>query len=316
LFYKIDKRKYLALQNSITETILQNKIAINVLQNVCRNFIVPPLNRAIRAFLYKGVVFIMVTNRVVFLTGAASGIGYEMGSAFAKEGAKVVISDRLEDRAKEAAEQLQKEGFQAIGLKCDVTSEEEITAAISQTVSRFGSLDVLINNAGMQHVSSIEDFPTEKFELLIKIMQIAPFIAIKHAFPIMKKQKFGRIINVASINGLVGFSGKAAYNSAKHGVIGLTKVAALEGATHGITVNALCPGYVDTPLVRNQLQDLATTRNVPLENVLEDVIYPLVPQKRLLQVQEIADYAMFLASEKAKGITGQAVVIDGGYTAQ
>ncbi|PEE42029.1 3-hydroxybutyrate dehydrogenase [Bacillus pseudomycoides] len=258
----------------------------------------------------------MVTNRVVFLTGAASGIGYEMGNAFAKEGAQVVISDRLEDRAKEAAEQLCKEGYEAIGLRCDVTSEQEISEAISETITNFGSLDVLINNAGMQHVSPIEEFPTDKFELLIQIMQIAPFIAIKHAFPIMKKQKYGRIINIASINGLVGFAGKAAYNSAKHGVIGLTKVAALEGAVHGITVNALCPGYVDTPLVRNQLQDLATTRNVPLERVLEDVIYPLVPQKRLLAVQEIADYALFLASEKAKGITGQAVVIDGGYTTQ
>ena len=111
-----------------------------------------------------------------------------MGKAFAKEGAKVVITDRLEERAKEAAEQLQNEGFQAIGLKCDVTSEEEITAAISQTVDHFGSLHILINNAGMQHVSPIEDFPTEKFELLIQIMQIAPFIAIKHAFPIMKQQ--------------------------------------------------------------------------------------------------------------------------------
>ncbi|MBC6974241.1 3-hydroxybutyrate dehydrogenase [Bacillus sp. Xin] len=258
----------------------------------------------------------MVSNRVVFLTGAASGIGYEMGNAFAKEGAKVVISDRLEDRAKEAAEQLCREGYEAIGLRCDVTSEQEISEAISETVTTFGSLDVLINNAGMQHVSPIEEFPTNKFELLIQIMQIAPFIAIKHAFPIMKKQKYGRIINVASINGLVGFAGKAAYNSAKHGVIGLTKVAALEGATHGITVNALCPGYVDTPLVRNQLQDLAATRNVPLERVLEDVIYPLVPQKRLLAVEEIADYALFLASEKTKGVTGQAVVIDGGYTAQ
>ena len=258
----------------------------------------------------------MASNRVVFLTGAASGIGYEMGRAFAKEGAKVVISDRLEDLAKEAAEQLCKEGYEAIGLRCDVTSEQEISEAISATVTNFGSLDVLINNAGMQHVSPIEEFPTDKFKLLIQIMQIAPFIAIKHAFPIMKKQKYGRIINVASINGLVGFAGKAAYNSAKHGVIGLTKVAALEGATHGITVNALCPGYVDTPLVRNQLQDLATTRNVPLERVLEDVIYPLVPQKRLLAVEEIADYALFLASEKTKGITGQAVVIDGGYTAQ
>ncbi|EOW9527588.1 3-hydroxybutyrate dehydrogenase [Bacillus cytotoxicus] len=258
----------------------------------------------------------MVTNQVIFLTGAASGIGYEMATAFAKEGAKVVVSDRLEERAKSAAEQLQKMGYTAIGLKCDVTSEQEIEEAIAKTVAEFGSLHVLINNAGMQHVSPIDEFPTDTFELLIKIMQIAPFIAIKHTFPIMKKQKYGRIINVASINGLVGFAGKAAYNSAKHGVIGLTKVAALEGATHGITVNALCPGYVDTPLVRNQLQDLAHTRNVPLERVLEDVIYPLVPQKRLLEVQEIANYALFLASEQAKGITGQAVVIDGGYTAQ
>ncbi|MDM5189737.1 3-hydroxybutyrate dehydrogenase [Bacillus sp. DX4.1] len=258
----------------------------------------------------------MFTNRVVFLTGAASGIGYEMGKAFAKEGAKVVISDRLEDRAKEAAEQLRQEGYEAIGMKCDVTSEKEISQAISETVTHWDSLDVLINNAGMQHVSPIEEFPTDKFEQLIKIMQIAPFIAIKRAFPIMKKQKYGRIINVASINGLVGFAGKSAYNSAKHGVIGLTKVAALEGAEHGITVNALCPGYVDTPLVRNQLQDLATTRNVPLERVLEEVIYPLVPQKRLLAAQEIADYALFLASEKTKGVTGQAVVVDGGYTAQ
>ena len=117
-----------------------------------------------------------------------------MGKAFAKEGAKVVITDRLEERAIEAAEQIQEEGYQAIGLKCDVTSEEEITAAISQTVNHFGSLHILINNAGMQHVSPIEDFPTEKFELLIKIMQIAPFIAIKHAFPIMKNKNMAGLL--------------------------------------------------------------------------------------------------------------------------
>ncbi len=132
----------------------------------------------------------------------------------------------------------------------------------------------------------------------------------------MKRQKRGRILNVASINGLVGFAGKSAYNSAKHGLLGLTKVAALEGATHGITVNALCPGYVDTPLVRNQLGDLARTRGVPLERVLEDVIYPLVPMRRLLTTREIADYALFLVSDKGAGITGAAAVIDGGYTAQ
>lgn len=258
----------------------------------------------------------MVDGKVVFITGAASGIGLEIATSFAQEGAKVVISDLNEKNAKESASQLKEQGYEALAIGCDVTDEVQIEAAILQTISEYGRLDVLINNAGLQYVSPIEDFPTEKFELLVKVMLTAPFIAIKHAFPIMKKQGFGRVINMASINGLVGFAGKAAYNSAKHGVIGLTKVAALEGAGNGITVNAICPGYVDTPLVRNQLADLAATRNVPLEKVLEEVIYPLVPQKRLLQVQEIADYALFLASDKAGGITGQAAVIDGGYTAQ
>ncbi|MEC3792335.1 3-hydroxybutyrate dehydrogenase, partial [Clostridioides difficile] len=207
-------------------------------------------------------------------------------------------------------------GYDCMSVKCDVTKEEEINHAIDKTVEKYGRLDILINNAGLQHVSMIEDFPTDKFEFMIKIMLTAPFIATKKAFPIMKKQGFGRIINMASINGVIGFAGKAAYNSAKHGLIGLTKVAALEAADSGITVNALCPGYVDTPLVRGQFNDLSKTRNIPLENVLEEVLYPLVPQKRLLDVQEIADYAMFLASDNAKGITGQACLLDGGYTAQ
>ncbi len=132
----------------------------------------------------------------------------------------------------------------------------------------------------------------------------------------MRDQQWGRIINMASINGLIGFSGKAAYNSAKHGVIGLTKVAALETADQGITVNSVCPGYVDTPFVRNQLADLASTRGVELDKVVEEVIYPLVPQKRLLDVKEIADYTLFLCSDAAKGVTGQSVVLDGGYTVQ
>ncbi|MBM7659883.1 3-hydroxybutyrate dehydrogenase [Bacillus mesophilus] len=258
----------------------------------------------------------MVENKVVFITGAARGIGLEIGKTFAENGAKVALSDLDEVGVLEAAKTLQESGYDVIGIKCNVTDENEMKSALEQTVSHFGRIDCLINNAGLQHVSSIEDFPTEKFELLLSIMLTAPFKAIKQVFPIMKEQKFGRIINMASINGLVGFAGKAAYNSAKHGVIGLTKVAALEGAEHGITVNAVCPGYVDTPLVRNQLSDLAKTRNVPLESVLEEVIYPLVPQKRLLSVDEIANYVMFLSSDLAKGITGQACVIDGGYTAQ
>lgn len=258
----------------------------------------------------------VVQNQVVLITGAARGIGFELARAFAKEGAKVVLTDLNEEQVVESAKELNDAGFHAIGLKCDVTQEQEIIDVIKHTKEEYGRIDTLINNAGLQHVAHIEEFPTEKYELLIKVMLVAPFITIKHVLPIMKKQGFGRILNISSINGLIGFAGKAAYNSAKHGVIGLTKVAALEAADYGITVNALCPGYVDTPLVRNQFKDLAKTRNISIENVLEEVLYPLIPQKRLLSVSEIADYALFLAGEKAKGVTGQAVVLDGGYTVQ
>lgn len=255
-------------------------------------------------------------NRVALITGAASGIGLEIARTYAREGAKVVISDINGEQANLAAQKLQQEGFEAIGVKCDVTQEPQFIEAIETVVQTYKRLDILVNNAGLQHVAPIEDFPVEKFEFMIKVMLTGAFIGIKHAFPIMKEQGFGRIINMASINGVIGFAGKAAYNSAKHGLIGLTKVAALEGAPHGITVNALCPGYVDTPLVRGQLQDLAKTRNVPLESVLEEVIYPLVPQRRLLAVEEIADYAMLIASDKLRGVTGASLLIDGGYTAQ
>ncbi|MBL3641768.1 MULTISPECIES: 3-hydroxybutyrate dehydrogenase [Bacillaceae] len=258
----------------------------------------------------------MVENKVVIITGSARGIGFEIGKHFAESGAKVVLSDINEESVKDAAESLKKLGFDSIGIKADVTKEEDIVNMVKEAKETYGSVDIVINNAGLQHVSPIEDFPTAKYELMIKIMLTAPFILTKAVFPIMKEQGFGRIINVSSINGVIGFAGKAAYNSAKHGVIGLTKVAALEGAEHGITVNALCPGYVDTPLVRGQMADLAKTRNVPIEDVLAEVLLPLVPQKRLLDVSEIADYALFLASDKAKSVTGQAVVIDGGYTAQ
>lgn len=257
-----------------------------------------------------------LSQKVAFITGAASGIGLKVAQEFAEQGATVVISDLKNEAAQQAVNQLEKKGHEAFAIVCDVTNEEQLTQSIDKTIETYGRIDILVNNAGLQHVSDIENFPTEKFEFMLKVMVTAPFMAIKKVFPIMKKQGYGRIINMSSINGVIGFAGKAAYNSAKHGLIGLSKVAALEGAPDGITVNALCPGYVDTPLVQNQLQEIAETRNIPIEKVMEEVIYPLVPQNRLLDVQEIADYAAFIASEKAKGVTGQAIILDGGYTTQ
>ncbi|MED3662303.1 3-hydroxybutyrate dehydrogenase [Ureibacillus terrenus] len=255
----------------------------------------------------------MMKGKTLFITGSAQGIGFEIAKHFAEAGTNVVISDINQEKIDRALKELP---GHVSGIVCDVTKEEQIKQAIDFTVEKYGSIDILINNAGIQHVAFIEDFPTEKFEQMIKIMLTAPFITMKHTIPHMKKNGYGRIINIASINGLIGFAGKSAYNSAKHGVIGLTKVAALETASHNITVNAICPGYVDTALVRGQFEDLAKTRNIPVENVLEEVLYPLVPQKRLIATEEIASLALFLASDAAKGITGQAVVLDGGYTAQ
>lgn len=255
-------------------------------------------------------------DKVVFITGAAGGIGFAIGKKFAEEGAKVVISDMDNEKISTAVASLKNNNLVVTGMACDVTSEQQLMDTLDKVYKLYGHIDVVINNAGLQYIAPIEAFPTEKFKLLLSVMLIAPFIVTKYVFPMMKKQRFGRIINMASINGLIGFPGKAAYNSAKHGLIGLTKVTALEGAEYGITVNAICPGYVDTELVKNQLSDLAKMRHTTYDKVIEDVIYPLVPQKRLLNVDEIANYALFLAGDNASGITGQAVVIDGGYTVQ
>lgn len=257
-----------------------------------------------------------LSGRTAIVTGSASGIGLAIATHMAAEGAQVILSDLRGDAAETAAADLRAQGMVVMGRAGDAGREDDVRAWVEFAQQTWGRVDIVVNNAGFQHVANIEDFPTDKFQAMLQLMLVGPFLSLKHAFPIMKQQGFGRVINVASINGLVGFAGKAAYNAAKHGVIGLTKVAALEGAAHGITVNALCPGYVDTPLVRNQMQDLARTRGVALERALEDVIFPLVPQKRLLEASEVADYAVFLASDKGRSITGQAVVIDGGYVAQ
>jgi 3-hydroxybutyrate dehydrogenase len=258
----------------------------------------------------------LVKDKVTIITGAASGIGLAIAKVFLENGAKVVLADLNEDKLIQETDALKSQGYDCMPIKVNVTDEQAVKAMIDQTVEQYGRLDILFNNAGLQHVESIESFPTEKFRQMIDIMLTGSFIGTKYALPIMKQQQSGRILNMASINGVIGFAGKAAYNSAKHGIIGLTKVTALETATEGITVNAICPGYIDTPLVRNQMDDLAKERGVAVEQVLEDVLYPLIPQKRLLDIKDIADYALFLCNDSAKSVTGQAILIDGGYTVQ
>lgn len=255
-------------------------------------------------------------DRRVLVTGGASGIGRALAEGFSAEGARLALVDRDAAALTAAVASLGGGPGRHLGFAVDVTDEPALVGAVDAASAAFGGLDVLVNNAGFQHVAPLESFPTETFRRMLDVMLVAPFVALRQVLPGMKAQGWGRVINVASINGLVGFAGKAGYNSAKHGVIGLTRVAALEAAAHGVTVNAICPGYVDTPLVRGQLQDLADARDTVLDRVLEDVIFPLVPQRRLLDVAEVVDYVLFLAGERARGVTGQAVVLDGGYTAQ
>ena len=253
-------------------------------------------------------------KKVVIVTGSASGIGLNIAEKFFKENYNVVFSDLNKEALKKVVKDYPQD--MVLGVKCDVSTESDIQNLITQTYDKFQRVDVLINNAGLQYVAKIEDFPTDKFEQMLKVMLVGAFCGTKYVLPIMKKQKFGRIINMASINGLIGFAGKAAYNSAKHGIIGLTKVTALECATFGITANAICPGYIDTPLVRGQIQDLANTRGVSLEQVLDEVLYPLIPQRQLIDINDISALALFLASNEAKHITGQNMIVDAGYTAQ
>ena len=205
---------------------------------------------------------------------------------------------------------------QAIYSGADMSNGDQIAAMVEETQSRFGSLDILVNNAGVQFVSPIEEFPLEKWDQIIAINLSAAFHAIRAAVPGMKARKWGRIINTASAHALVASPFKSAYVSAKHGIAGLTKTVALETATSGITANAICPGYVWTPLVEKQIPDTMAARNLTREQVINDVLLTAQPTKQFVTVEEIAALAVYLASDMARSITGAILPIDGGWTAE
>ncbi|MGV0876777.1 3-hydroxybutyrate dehydrogenase [Martelella sp. FLE1502] len=256
--------------------------------------------------------------RTVVITGSTSGIGLGIAEGFAAAGDNIVLNGfGSQAEIDEAVERIGALGSgSVIYHPADMTKPDEIEAMIASAADTFGGIDVLVNNAGIQHVSPIEDFPPEQWDRIIAINLTSSFHTIRHAVPLMKKAGSGRIINLVSAHGLVASPFKAAYVSAKHGMMGLTKTVALELAEHKITVNAICPGYVLTPLVEAQIPDTAKARGMTEEQVKSDVLLAAQPTKEFVTVEQIAATALYLASDAAAQVTGTHISIDGGWTAK
>jgi 3-hydroxybutyrate dehydrogenase len=252
-----------------------------------------------------------VTSRVALVTGGASGIGKATAAALASEGHRVMIVDLDAARGESAAEEIG-----ASFLQVDLSTRAGCRCAINHTASELGPVQILVNNAGFQHIDSIEDFPEDVWDRLHSLMLTAPFLLMKYSWPGMREAGWGRVVNISSVHGLIASPFKSAYIAAKHGLIGLTRAGAIEGGEQGITVNALCPGYTFTPLTEGQLDDLARSLNVSREEALEQSLLAPAAIKRALQPSEVADLVAYLTSEKASGITGAAWTIDLGWTAR
>ena len=260
----------------------------------------------------------MFKGLTALVTGSTSGIGLGIATAFAERGANVVLNG-FGDAA--AIEDLRASLEAQYGVRirydgADLSRQDAIEAMMATAIAEFGAIDILVNNAGIQFVSPIEEFPVERWNAILALDLSASFHAIRLALPGMKAKRWGRIINIASAHALVASPFKAAYVAAKHGVAGLTKTVALEVAAHGITMNAICPGYVWTPLVEKQIPDTAKARGLTEQQVIDDVLLHAQPTKRFVQVSEVAALAAFLASRDAASITGAIIPIDGGWTAQ
>lgn len=260
----------------------------------------------------------MLESRAALVTGSTSGIGKAIATRFAKEGANVAINgfgDKAEIESFRAS--LEKDfGIKAVYFDTDLTDASAISDMMTDVTSHFGQIDVLVNNAGIQHVAPIEDFPPEKWNLIIALNLTASFHTTRLALPGMKTRGWGRIINMASAHALVASPFKSAYVAAKHGIAGLTKVTALEGAEHGIRCNAICPGYVFTPLVEAQIADTAKSRGISEEDVRKNVLLAAQPTKEFVTAEQVAGMAAFLCSGDSDQINGALMQMDGGWVAQ
>ena len=258
-----------------------------------------------------------LANRTALVTGSTSGIGLGIAASLAGKGAHVALNGLGDlSEIERARDQLMDEyGVRVVYAPADLSKPAEVAAMAAAARDALGPIDILINNAGIQHVAPVEAFPTAKWDAILAINLSSAFHAIRAVLPEMRDRKFGRIINVASAHGLVGSPFKSAYVAAKHGVLGLTKVVALETAEDGVTCNAICPGYVLTPLVEKQIDEQARAHGITREKVVSDVLLKAQPNRKFAQVSEIGALAAFLCSDDAASITGAALPVDGGWTA-
>jgi 3-hydroxybutyrate dehydrogenase len=250
-------------------------------------------------------------TKVALVTGAASGIGLACAERLSADGMKVVLADLNEKAGREHAKRLG-----GTFVAADLATRAGCRGLVDAALRAHGGVHVLVNNAGYQHVAPIEEFPEDQWDRMIALMLTAPFLLTRYCWPSMKKQKWGRVINIASIHALVASPFKAAYISAKHGLVGLTRTAALEGGEFGITANAICPAYVRTPLVDAQIADQAKANKMSEDEVIEKIMLAPAAVKRLLEPREVADFVAYLCSEPAGTITGAALTMDLGWTAR
>ena len=257
-------------------------------------------------------------GKVALVTGSTSGIGWGIANALAGQGADVMLHGLGEpaDIERLRADLAARTGVRVAIHQADVSRADEVTRLIRDTEKALGGIDILVNNAGIQFVSPVEDFPPERWTAIQDIILNSSFHAIREVVPGMKQRGWGRIINLASVHGLVASPFKSAYVAAKHGLVGLTKSVALELAETAITCNAICPGYVRTPLVEGQVESQAKVHGLPRERVIREVILAPQPIKRFIEVDEVAALAVYLCGEPARSITGAAIAIDGGWTAR
>ncbi|MEE8501401.1 MAG: 3-hydroxybutyrate dehydrogenase [Kiloniellales bacterium] len=260
----------------------------------------------------------MAKGKNAIVTGSTSGIGLGIAQAFAEAGMNVILNGFGEAGEIEGIRAgIEKDhGVRVLYSGADMTKPDDIATMVADAEGALGGVDILVNNAGIQHVASVEDFPVDRWDAIIAVNLSAAFHTIRAVVPAMKARGWGRIINLASAHGLVASPFKSAYVAAKHGMVGLTKSIALEVAENAITVNAICPAYVWTPLVERQIPDTARTRGITEAEVVETVLLAGQPTKKFVQVEEIGALSVFLCSEAAASITGAALTIDGGWTAQ